>query len=127
MTPDSPAAAPAAAGSELFLGEEWSDALEAAVRVRIRAFIEGLLEAELDAVLARKRYERRRPAGDEADAAAPGALSGHRHGHRQRRLIGTFGDVAVRAPGWPSPRAARPSGGTRPSRPTGGGPGGRTR
>lgn len=69
-----------------FLGEDWFDPLEAAVRGRIRGFIEELLEAELEAALQRGRYDRR------------GAARGHRHGHRERHLIGTFGPVTVSVP-----------------------------
>lgn len=69
-----------------FLGEDWFDPLEAAVRGRIRGFIEELLEAELEVALQRGRYDRR------------GAARGHRHGHRERHLIGTFGPVTVSVP-----------------------------
>ena len=69
-----------------FLGEDWFDPLETAVRGRIRGFIEELLEAELAAVLQRGRYDRR------------GAARGHRHGHRERQLIGTFGPITVSVP-----------------------------
>ena len=69
-----------------FLGEDWFDPLEAAVRGRIRGFIEELLEAELETALQRGRYDRR------------GAALGHRHGHRERQLIGTFGPVRVSVP-----------------------------
>ena len=69
-----------------FLGENWFDPLEAAVRGRIRGFIEELLEAELESALQRGRYDRR------------GATRGHRHGHRERHLIGTFGPVTVSVP-----------------------------
>ena len=69
-----------------FLGENWFDPLEAAVRGRIRGFIEELLEAELESALQRGRYDRR------------GAARGHRHGHRERHLIGTFGPVRVSVP-----------------------------
>ena len=44
-----------AAETELFLGADWFDPLEAGVRTRIRSFIEELLEAELEAALSRKR------------------------------------------------------------------------
>jgi len=44
------------AEGDVFLGENWFDPLEAAVRTRVRGFIEDLLETELDAALARKRY-----------------------------------------------------------------------
>jgi putative transposase len=84
------------AEGDVFLGENWFDPLEAAVRTRVRGFIEELLEAELDAALTRKRYER--PSLSETEAAkAPGA-AGHRHGHRERQLMGTFGPVRVRVP-----------------------------
>jgi putative transposase len=69
-----------------FLGEDWFDPLETAVRGRIRGFIEKLLEAELEAALQRGRYDRR------------GAARGYRHGHRERDLIGTFGPVTVSVP-----------------------------
>ena len=38
-----------------FLGEDWFDPLETAVRGRIRGFIEEMLEAELHAALQRGR------------------------------------------------------------------------
>jgi len=69
-----------------FLGEDWFDPLETAVRDRIRSFIEELLEAELESALQRGRYDRR------------GAGRGYRHGHRERHLIGTFGPVTVSVP-----------------------------
>ncbi len=59
------------AESELFLGEDWFDPLEAGVRTRIRAFIEELLEAELDATLSRKRYERRCPRREHGAGTRP--------------------------------------------------------
>lgn len=69
-----------------FLGEDWFDPLEMAVRGRIRDFIEEMLEGELEAALQRGRYTRR------------GITRGHRHGHRARHLIGTFGPVVVSVP-----------------------------
>ena len=69
-----------------FLGEDWFDPLEAAVRQRIRSFIEEMLEAELEAALNRQRYERAGPA------------VGHRHGHRDRQIVGTFGPTPVSEP-----------------------------
>jgi transposase-like protein len=69
-----------------FLGEDWFDPLETAVRERIRGFIEELLEVELETALQRGRYNRR------------GAARGYRHGHRERQLIGTFGPVTVSVP-----------------------------
>ena len=84
----------------LFLGDGWSDPLEAGLRDRIRDFIEELIEEELAAALGRGRYERRRRDGDtpgvEASDAVP--LSGHRHGHRERQLIGSFGPVEIAVP-----------------------------
>src|SRR5512132_4284918 len=78
--------------AKLFLGEAWSDPIEAGIRDRIRGFIEQLIEEELAVALGRGRYERRHwrgdgevgspdnlPAGETADGAP---LDGHRHGHR---------------------------------------------
>ena len=84
----------------LFLGDGWSDPLEAGIRDRIRGFIEELIEEELAAALGRGRYERRRHDDDgpgvEASDAVP--LSGHRHGHRERQLVGSFGPVEITVP-----------------------------
>jgi transposase-like protein len=84
----------------LFLGDGWSDPLEAGIRERIRSFIEELIEEELAAALGRGRYERRRHDDDapgvEASDAVP--LSGHRHGHRERQLVGSFGPVEITVP-----------------------------
>src|SRR5512144_3028974 len=92
----------------LFLGEAWSDPLEAGIRDRSRVFIEELIEEELAAALGRGRYERRHRRGDgEAGsaegppAAERGGVSprdGHRHGHRQRRITGSFGTVEIAVP-----------------------------
>ena len=128
MKTDTTKATADAAEGTLFLGDDWFDSLEAGVRTRIRGFIEELLEAELDAALGRDRYERPRLA--EKDAAERQAVVvGHRHGHRERGLMGTFGAVTVRVPRAGSkPRMARrPSGRTRPFRPTSGEPNGPTR
>ena len=99
-----------AAETELFLGADWFDPLEAGVRTRIRSFIEELLEAELEAALSRKRYARRSTPENGADGeeARPPVL-GHRHGHRDRTLMGTFGAVTVRVP---RARLATPEGRT---------------
>ena len=85
-----------------FLGEDWFDPLETAVRGRIRGFIEEMLEAELHAALQRGRYDRQ------------GTTRGHRHGHRARQLLGTFGPVSVSVPrarlvggGWQARRMAQ--------------------
>jgi len=69
-----------------FLGEDWFDPLETAVRGRIRGFIEEMLEAELHAALQRGRYDRQ------------GTTRGHRHGHSARQLVGTFGPVTLSVP-----------------------------
>src|SRR5215207_3499249 len=106
MTTDTRFQAEPAAETELFLGEDWFDPLEAGVRTRIRSFIEELLEAELDAALCRKRYERgrtpeKRPSAEAARSPASG--------HRERTLMGTFGAVTVCVP---RARLATPAGGT---------------
>ena len=92
----------------LFLGEAWSDPLEAGIRDRIRGFIEEMIEEELAAALGRGRDQRRqrrsegeagsadgRPAAETGDVAT---RDGHRHGHRQRRIIGSFGTVEIAVP-----------------------------
>src|SRR3954470_13280732 len=110
MTTDTTFQAEPAAETELFLGEDWFDPLEAGVRTRIRSFIEELLEAELEAALSRKRYARRSTPENGADGeeARPPVL-GHRHGHRERTLMGTFGAVTVCVP---RARLATPEGRT---------------
>jgi putative transposase len=75
----------AAAEAALFAGEAWFDPIEAGLRERIRGFIEELVEQELTEALGRRRYER-------------GGAVGHRHGRRERRLIGSFGPVAIAVP-----------------------------
>jgi len=91
----------------LFLGEAWSDPIEAAIRDRIRVFIEELIEEELAAALGRGRYERwhRRGDGEAVSAGPPAAETGgvsprdgHRHGHRRRRITGSFGTVEIAVP-----------------------------
>jgi transposase-like protein len=92
----------------LFLGEAWSDPIEAAIRERIRVFIEELIEEELAAALGRGRYQRRQRRGDgeavstdSPPASGTGGVSpgaGHRHGHRRRRLCGSFGTVEIAVP-----------------------------
>ena len=93
--------------AKLFLGEAWSDPIEAGIRDRIRGFIEQLIEEELAAALGRGRYERRHRRGDgeagspdslPAAATADDALDGHRHGHRERRITGSFGTVEITVP-----------------------------
>jgi putative transposase len=107
MEHDSTKLAADAAASQLFVGENWFDPLEAGVRGRVRGFIEALLEEELAAVLARPRYAR----GEAGGAVGSGTLprAGHRHGHRERQLTGTFGSIKVRVP---RARLAAAQGGT---------------
>ena len=102
----------------LFLGEAWSDPIEAAIRDRIRVFIEELIEEELAAALGRGRYERRHRRGDgeavsaDGPPAETGGVSprgGHRHGHRRRRITGSFGTVEIAVP---RARIAAADGGT---------------
>jgi putative transposase len=69
-----------------FVGRDWFDPLEEAVRRQVRGFIEELLEEELEAALGRGRYER------------GGTASGHRHGRRPRQLITTFGPLELSVP-----------------------------
>jgi len=92
----------------LFLGEAWSDPIEAGIRDRVRGFIEELIEEELAAALGRGRYQRRhrRGEGEAGSADGPPAaaatdvapLDGHRHGHRERRITGSFGTVEIAVP-----------------------------
>src|SRR3954468_13337713 len=114
MTTDTTFPAEPAAETELFLGADWFDPLEAGVRTRIRSYIEELLEAELEAALSRKRYARRSTPenGADGEVARPPVL-GHRHGHRERTLMGTFGAATVFLP---PARVGTPEGETQESR-----------
>src|SRR5215468_12619924 len=90
------------AGSNILLGAEWHDSIEACVRMEVRGFIEQMLEAELSTALGRARYVRapapeRLPGGagesgppDDVDAAVAIQVAGHRNGHRDRELMGPF-------------------------------------
>ena len=69
-----------------FVGSEWFDPLEEAVRGHVRSFIEQLLEEELEAALGRRRYERET------------SSNGRRHGHRPRQLVTTFGPLSLSVP-----------------------------
>src|SRR6516165_4913477 len=97
------------AGSNILLGAEWHDSIEACERTEIRGFIEEMLETELSTALGRTRYARARapkrlPAGasesgpEESDAVVVQRLVGHRNGHRDRELLGTFGKAKVSVP-----------------------------
>ena len=72
--------------TELFAGEAWFDPIEAGLRDRVRGFIEEMIEQELAAALGRERHAR------SADS------KGYRNGTRERRLIGSFGAVAISVP-----------------------------
>ena len=95
-----------------FLGEDWFDPLETAVRGRIRGFIEEMLEAELHAALQRGRYDRQ------------GTTRGHRHGiaHVSWSAPSARSHYRSRAGVWPGRMAGHRSGATRRSRLTGGSP-----
>ena len=69
-----------------FLGDDWFDPLEEAVRQSIRGFIEAMLAGELERALGRGRYRR------------AGRARGYRNGRRERHLLGTFGAVRVSVP-----------------------------
>src|SRR5512134_603069 len=56
----------------LFLGEAWSDPIEAGIRDRIRGFIEELIEEELAVALGRGRYERRHRRDDGEGGSSDG-------------------------------------------------------
>jgi len=96
------------AASNILLGAEWQDSIEACVRTQIRGFIELLLEAELSGVLGRARYARTRASErlpeasesgpEESDAAVAQRVVGHRNGHRDRELMGTFGKTTISVP-----------------------------
>ena len=75
-----------------FLGADWFDPIEAAIRDRVRGFIEELVDAELDAALGRSRYRR------SMSPEAAGGAAGYRHGRRNRQLLGSFGPVTISVP-----------------------------
>jgi putative transposase len=79
---------------ESLLFDDWIDAIEDGVRLRVRDFIEAMLEEELSQALARPRYGRRQLM--EAPEASLG--SGMRNGHRERSLTGTFGRTRIAVP-----------------------------
>jgi len=90
------------AASNILLGAEWQDSIEACVRTEIRGFIEEILEVELLKALGRRRYERAGapkplPGGASGSDTEPWVV-GHRNGHRDRQLIGTFGATTVSVP-----------------------------
>ena len=78
----------AAVAADSLLLDDWFDAIEDGVRVRVRGFIEAMLEEELSGVLSRPRYGRGKPKDD----GEPPAVVGVRHGHRKRALIGPSGE-----------------------------------
>jgi putative transposase len=94
--------------SNILLGAEWHDSIEACVRQQIRGFIEEMLEEELSKALGRARYARasapKLPGGasesgtKDSEVAAAQRAGGHRNGHRDRELMGTFGATTVSVP-----------------------------
>jgi putative transposase len=94
------------AASNIFLGAEWQDSIEARVRTEIRGFIEEILEAELSTALGRARYARsaeRLPVAsesgpEETNTVAAQRVFGHRNGRRDRELMGTFGKTTISVP-----------------------------
>jgi transposase-like protein len=74
-----------AEAAPLFAGEAWFDPIEAELRERVRLFLEAMIEQEATAALGRDRYQR-------------GATAGYRNGRRSRRLLGSFGPVAIAVP-----------------------------
>ncbi len=84
----------AAVAADSLLLDDWFDAIEDGVRVRVRGFIEMMLEEELSDVLSRPRYGRGKPKDD----GEPPAVVGVRHGHRARTLTGTFGKTRIAVP-----------------------------
>lgn len=84
----------AAIAADGLLLDDWFDAIEDGVRVRVRGFIEAMLEEELSGVLSRPRYGRGNP---NDDGESP-AIVGIRHGHRERTLTGTFGKTRIAVP-----------------------------
>jgi transposase-like protein len=93
--------------SNILLGADWHDSIEACVGTQIRGFIELMLEAELSSVLGRARYARARAAGspeagepgpEVRDGAVAPPVFGHRNGHRDRELTGTFGKTTISVP-----------------------------
>ena len=84
----------AAVAADIFLFDDWADAIEDGVRAQVRGFIEAMLEEELEGVLSRPRYGRSKPGQNDA----PPATVGCRHGHRRRALTGTFGKTEISVP-----------------------------
>lgn len=77
-------------GPQAHLFANLSDALETSVREHVHVFLAELIASELEAVLGRRRYARQ--------AKHAGGVSGHRHGSRERRLLGSFGQVTLALP-----------------------------
>jgi transposase-like protein len=90
--------------SNILLGADWHDSIEACVRRQIRGLIELMLEAELSTALGRARYARAQAPErlPEASESGPGETAqrvlGHRNGHRDRELTGTFGKTTISVP-----------------------------
>jgi hypothetical protein len=103
------------ATSNILMGAEWQDSIEACVRTEICRFIEEILEVELLKALGRRRYERasapKRLLGgvseSDTEAATEPWVIGHRNGHRVRQPIGTFVRLRCRFPCTPGERRRR--------------------
>jgi hypothetical protein len=103
------------ARSNILLGAEWHDSIEACVRMEIRGFIEKMLEAELSTALGRARCVRapESPAGGAGESGPPddvdAAVANPVAGHHNRELMGTFSKTTVSVP---RARAETAEGGT---------------
>ena len=92
------------AASNILLGADWHDSIEACVRRQIRGLIELMLEAELSTALGRARYarahapERLPKASESGSGETAQRVLGHRNGHRDRELTGTFGKTTISVP-----------------------------
>ena len=75
--------------AKLFLGEAWSDPIEAGIGDRIRGFIEQLIEEELAVALGRGRYERRHWRGDGEVGSPDNLPAGERPMSRRLTVTGT--------------------------------------
>ena len=77
----------AAKAAEVLVFNDWFDAIEDGVRVRVRGFMEGMPEEELSCALSRPSDCRRKP-GEEEAASLVAVI---RHGRRERTLTGASG------------------------------------
>jgi putative transposase len=87
--------------SNILLGADWHDSIEACVRTQIRGFIEEMLEVQLSNAPGRARYARASAPKRSANGATESGSNeseigqsavGHRNGHRDRELMGNVRD-----------------------------------